>query len=376
MVTIAAVGDIRIYRDDPDTALAGVGDLIKAADIAFCQSESSYSDKGSMGSSGPRGASPRDLKGYPAFAAAGFKVVSMASNHTMDWGRDAMLDCIERMRRDGMQTIGAGKDIDDARKPAFIEQDGVKIAFLGYCSVAPKGYYAVPGRAGVAPMRAITHYEALEDDQPGTPPQVMTWPLERDLTALVDDVKGARSQADVVIVSFHWGVHFIPIWVADYQPIVAHAVIDAGADAILGHHPHILKAIEVYQGKPIFYSLGNFAHDSMSVDEKKDDPAWRKQVQKTYRPFGTSGPGQYRKEVTANYSVIANLEVTKDGVTAASVRPIQVNKRREPQPVSASSELGGEIVEHLRHISHEVGMDTALTVDGDNAVIKLDRTIH
>jgi hypothetical protein len=373
MVSIAAVGDVRIFRDDPDTALAYVRDQIQAADIAFCQSESSYSDKGSMGSSGPRGASPRDLKGYPAFAAAGFNVVSMASNHTMDWGRDAILDSIERMRRDGMQTVGAGKDLDDARKPAILERDGFRIAFLGYCSVAPKGYYAVPGRAGVAPMRAISHFEALEDDQPGTPPKVMTWPLDRDLEAVVGDVTRARDQADIVVVSFHWGVHFIPIWIADYQPVVAHAVIDAGADAIVGHHPHILKAVEVYRGKPIFYSLGNFAHDSIPGDQKRDDPVWRKQVQDTYRVFGTSGPSQYRREVTANYSVVAKLEVTKDGVSQASVQPIMINERREPQPVSASEPLGGKIVDHLRYISQEVGMNTVFTVDGDEAIVELDK---
>lgn len=371
MVSIAAVGDVRIFRDDPDTALAQVVDHIKAADIAFCQSESSYSDKGSMGSSGPRGASPRDLKGYPAFAAAGFDVVSIASNHTMDWGRDALLDSIARMRRDGMQTIGAGADIEEARQPAIVERDGIRIAFLGYCSVAPKSYYAVPRRAGVAPMRAITHFEHLEDDQPGTPPMVMTWPVQRDLDAAVEDVKRARELADVVLVSFHWGVHFIPVWLADYQPTVAHAIIDAGADAIVGHHPHILKAIEVYRGKPIYYSLGNFAHDSWSVAEKKDDPVWRQQVADTYRVFGTSGPGLYRNEHTANYSAIAKLELTRGGVQRAAVQPVIINERHEPRPVSASDE-GGQVVEYLREITAAVGISTCFTVVGDEVVIALD----
>src|SRR3972149_12264015 len=100
MVTIVAVGDVRVYREDPDSAFVYVRDIIEGADIAFCQSESAYSDKGSMGSSGPRGAAPKDMRGCPPFAAAGFDVVSMASNHIMDWGRDALLDSLERMRSD------------------------------------------------------------------------------------------------------------------------------------------------------------------------------------------------------------------------------------------------------------------------------------
>jgi poly-gamma-glutamate capsule biosynthesis protein CapA/YwtB (metallophosphatase superfamily) len=371
MVTVAAVGDVRIHRDDPDAIFAHVRDLIRAPDIAFCQSESSYSDRGSMGSSGPRGASPRELTGYPTFAAAGFKVVSMASNHTMDWGRDALLDSIQRMRRDGMHTIGAGEDIDEARRPAILDVQGLKVAFLGYCSVAPKGYYAVPGRAGVAPMRAITHYEALEEDQPGTPAKVMTWPLARDLEALVADVRSAQAKADAVVVSFHWGVHFIPVWIADYQPVVAHAVIDAGADAIIGHHPHVLKAIEVYRGKPIFYSLGNFAHDSHRPGEKKDDAVWRKEVQDTYRVFGTSGPGEYRNEKTANYSMIANMEFAKGGIVRATFRPVVINDRREPRPLSASEPDGTRVVEYVESITRQAGMDTGLTIDGDEALIKL-----
>ena len=79
---------------------------------------------------------------------------------------------------------------------------------------------------------------------------------------MVEDIKQVRSVADVVIVSMHWGIHFMPAKLATYQKEVGHAAIDAGADLIIGTHPHILKGIEVYKGKVIFYSLGNFAMDS------------------------------------------------------------------------------------------------------------------
>lgn len=368
MSTVSAVGDVRVYRDDPDSLFENVREYMHSMDISFCQSESCYSDKGSEGSSGPRGASPNDPHGYPAFARAGFDVVSMASNHTMDWGRDALLDTLERMRADGMQTIGAGAGLEEARTPAIFEHDGSRIAFLGYCSVAPNGYYAVPGRAGVAPLRAITHYEQLENDQPGTPAEVMTWPYEHDLEALVDDVRMARAQADVVFVSLHWGVHWAPVIIADYQPIVAHAVIDAGADAIIGHHPHILKGIEVYKGKPIFYSLGNFAMDTNSKT-RPTDQVWRKKLKKAYALWGTPGPYDYRKLKGASYSMVVKLEVADGSVGRVSFRPAVIEEFT-PRLVSASDEAGQEVVDYVRDITDGAGLNASFHIDGDDVVIE------
>jgi hypothetical protein len=84
-----------------------------------------------------------------------------------------------------------------------------------------------------------------------------------DLAALCADVAQARREADLVIVSLHWGIHFVPAVIADYQREVAHAAIDAGAELILGHHAHILKGVELYRGKAIFYSLGNLLFDNL-----------------------------------------------------------------------------------------------------------------
>src|ERR1700754_4715745 len=114
MPTIAAVGDVRLTRDDAELRLRHVADVLRDSDIAFCQNECTYSDVGSMGSNGPRGTGPNTLAGYPAFAAAGFDVVSMATNHAMDWGRDALLDTLERMRREGLNPVGAGATVADA----------------------------------------------------------------------------------------------------------------------------------------------------------------------------------------------------------------------------------------------------------------------
>jgi hypothetical protein len=378
MVSVVAVGDVRVYRDEPESTFVHVRDIIKGADIAFCQSESAYSDKGSMGSSGPRGAAPIDLRGYPAFAAAGFDVVSMASNHIMDWGRDALLDAIERMRRDGMHPVGAGKDIEEARQPVILERNGTKIAFLAYCSVAPVGYYAVPRRAGVAPMRGITHYEMLENDQPGTPCEIMSWPLPRDLKSLVDDVRRVRQQVDVVAVSLHWGVHFIRAMIADYQPVVAHAAIDAGADIIIGHHPHILKGVEMYKGKAIFYSIGNFAIDKAAG--MAGDTPWKRTRQRIFKEHyhvvehepEAIGDAIGGFQDDRQYSMIAKFTVENKQINQVSYIPIIINQQNQPAPVSPSDIKGREVMRYLHDVTREANLNATFRVAGSEVVIEGD----
>src|SRR5262249_12295524 len=99
---------------------------------------------------------------------------------------------------------------------------------------------------GIAPLRAHTYYQPTEF-QAGIPPRVVTIPYEEDLEGMVEDIAKARKVAHVVVVSLHWGIHHIPRMIADYQPIAAKAAFRAGADLILGHHPHVPKAIGVQQ---------------------------------------------------------------------------------------------------------------------------------
>ena len=196
-----------------------------------------------------------------AIKDAGFDVISFATNHCMDWGREAFYDTIDALNNQNLLCICAGKDIFEARNSLIIKRYDTKVAFLGYNSILPQGYFADERRPGCAPLRGFTIYEQIEHDQPGTPARIHTYPHRDDMKALIADVKKAKEEADIVVVSAHWGLHFIPSIIADYQRDYAYAAIDAGADLILGHHSHILKPIEVYKGKVIFYSLANFALD-------------------------------------------------------------------------------------------------------------------
>ena len=259
-VTLMAGGDIGPVHEPTEQFAELITPLLRQADIRFGQCERSFSERGTEPhwARGPGGEHSRQ---HPRMAglwkAAGIDVISVASNHTPDWGPDALMDTVDLFRGMGKHVVGAGRNEAEARTPAIVERNGVKIAFLAYCSVLRDGQAAVQEKPGIAPMRAYTYY-LPEDSQPGTPPTVMSVPYEEDIAALQADIRKAKQQADVVIMSIHWGLHHVTKTICDYQQPVAHAAIDAGADLILGHHAHSIKAVEVYKGKVCFYSIGNF----------------------------------------------------------------------------------------------------------------------
>ncbi|WP_027659658.1 CapA family protein [Salinispora fenicalii] len=364
---VAAVGDLLIARDCPHEIFRHARDQLVEADITFGQLETAYSDEGSRGSSGPRGAVPHDVSNYAALPHAGFNVISMASNHTGDWGSDALLDCIGRLRRDGITVVGAGADIDEARRPGIVERDGTRVGFLAYCSVAPDGYYAGRNKHGVAPIRAMTHYEAYEPDQPGGPALISTHTNDADLAALTTDISRLRDEVDVLLVSFHWGLHFQRSKLADYQPVVAHAAIEAGADAVLGHHPHILKPVEIYQGKVICYSLGNFALDFNESWWKSFSQEWFTEAHQFHQELN---PGRDLAAEGRN-SAIVRLHIAGGVITRVEILPVVINEENEPVPYRADTPEGRAVRDYLAEITAEAGMNTTFDVVDDKVLVRV-----
>lgn len=263
-ITLHAVGDVAPRRPDPAEIFAGVGGKLSEADLLFGQLECPLSDRGEPAPNA-RLAMRTPPSVAPVLREAGFDVMSVAGNHALDFGTIALADTVTALDAAGIARCGGGANIAQAREPAIVERGGKRIAFLAYTSILPTGYAAETTKPGCAPMRAYTHYHQIESDQPGTPPRIITIADRADLAALVADIRRAKAQADYVALSIHWGIHFVRGDLADYQREVAYAAIDAGADMILGHHPHILKAVEFHRGKPIFYSLGNFAIEQPSA---------------------------------------------------------------------------------------------------------------
>jgi hypothetical protein len=207
-------------------------DLIGSADLAVANSEEPAADHWTFHSSGTV------FTGNPALLAgvanAGFDVVSCGSNHIGDAGKAGVTQTIANLASHGLHAFGCGANLDAARKPAVVDVNGTKIAILSYDEVPPKSYWATATTAGSAPLLA-DYVKA--------------------------DVAAARAAgAQVVIIYPHWGNEYV-FGPTAAQEDMAHVMIDAGADLVIGNHGHWVQSIEIYKGKPIWYALGNFTFD-------------------------------------------------------------------------------------------------------------------
>ena len=229
---------------------AGVRPLLDQADLALVNLECPFTERGKKLEKNFNFRARREL--VKILEEGSVDVVTLANNHTADWGRDGVKDTIETLERAGIAHFGAGMNLAKARHPAVLERNGLKVGFAGWYFQAdpdmlePQAVYAARGHAGVAGC-----YKDLE---------CVKRIVREDLEALVPKV-------DAAIPYFHWGKEG-SYQVRDYQIELAHLCVDLGCKAVLGAHPHRLQGIEVYRGAPIFYSLGNFVYGG--IKEPKD----------------------------------------------------------------------------------------------------------
>lgn len=238
--TLLFTGDVMLSRSvgsrmatQKDWALPFhlIADTLRNADLRYCNLECPVSDRGhNLHHLYSFRADPRVIEGLKA---TGFDVASQANNHAYDWGPEALLDSLARLRAAGIQPIGAGQNILAAHYPLLVHLGGLRIAFLAYVNIDPKEATAGVDRPGVAWL---------------DPGQTLA------------DIRFSRPLADVVIVCPHWGVEYASQPSRD-QVELAHQMIDAGADIIVGSHPHVVQPLEKYHDHWIAYSLGNFIFD-------------------------------------------------------------------------------------------------------------------
>jgi poly-gamma-glutamate capsule biosynthesis protein CapA/YwtB (metallophosphatase superfamily) len=213
-----------------------VAPVLRRADIALANLEGAVSTRGTPVPNkefhfrGPPGA----LSAAGRFA--GVDVVSLANNHTLDYGPIAFLDTLRYARRYGIRTIGGGADLERSRRPTVVPLGGITVAFLGYSDVRPLGFDAGPGRPGTAPAF----------------PELIT-----------ADIRAARERADVVVIYFHWGIErtFFP---TARQRSLARVSFAAGAHVVLGSHPHVQQPRERFGTRFVAWSLGNFVFGANS----------------------------------------------------------------------------------------------------------------
>jgi len=178
------------------------------------------------------------------------------------------------------------------------------------------------------------------------PPQVITVPYEDDLSNMIEDIKSVKKVADAVIVSFHWGIHFIPRLIANYQEITAKAAIAAGADMIVGHHAHVPKAIGVYDNKVCFYSLSNFIMSATAKNKHQSDLFLKRygvalDPEYPYLPYGPD----------AKKSLIAKALISKNGINQVSFLPLLIDKKLRPEPLKNGDPRFVESVKYMEWVS-------------------------
>lgn len=258
--------------------------MITDAELAIANLEESLTNRG------VRADKTVTLRAHPSVVAEvarlGFRAVTLANNHVMDYGVEGLDQTLEVLDRAGIAHAGAGHGYGAAASAATLEAGGLSVALLSFASTVPTGTAATKYRSGIAPIRVTTKYivdAAMHDENPGSAPYIATEVLESDVEAALDEIGKARAKHDFVIVGLHWGVP--PEWMppmqgtlADYQRPLAHRIIDSGADLIVGGHAHAPHGVEVYRRKLIAYSLGNFVFHKLpggDWDMERTGPSYR-----------------------------------------------------------------------------------------------------
>lgn len=246
--SLVAVGDIMLSRGidffinkngDWRYPFLKIVDFLNNADIAFGNLEGPISNKGAdAGKLYSFRADPRSIEGL---LYSGFDVLSLANNHAFDYGSEAFIDTQKILKENGIDYIGGGLTYEEAHAPVIKEVKGTKIAFLAYTNLLPQIFMSKDSSPAVA---------------------------FSDKNQIVLDIQNAKSLADIVVVSFHWGDEYQTSH-NFYQEDLAHFAIDSGADLIIGHHPHVAQDFEKYKNGYIAYSLGNFVFDQNFSEDTK-----------------------------------------------------------------------------------------------------------
>lgn len=226
--------------------------IFKSANIRICNLECVVADGGSPWTKTPKVFHFRsDAKNVDVLKAAGIDLVSLANNHTLDFGHEAMFEMLEHLDREKIGHTGAGRNFQGAVKPAILRARLV-IGLLAFTDNEP-AWEAMPDRAGV-------FYVPVDIN-------------DARAKKLFEIVSQTKKKSDLLVVSAHWG----PNWGYRPQPPhipFAHALIEAGADIIFGHSCHVFQGIEIYQGKPILYSCGDFIDDYAVDPVERNDQSF------------------------------------------------------------------------------------------------------
>ncbi|MFA6092893.1 MAG: CapA family protein [Elusimicrobiota bacterium] len=296
-VLLSAIGDIRLdgpvgrfsQEHGPAAVTAEALRWLKA-DIVFGNLEAPLTLRGEKTDKKFTFRAPP--KNLDILEAAGFTILNLANNHIVDFGPVGLLDTLAALDARGFLHVGAGRNLDEARRPVIIEKNGLRVGFLALTSTHPDFAWARKERPGVA---------------------------YSDFDRFPEWIRQAKSSCDVLIVSFHGGTERAEL-PNEIQRAFGHMAVDAGADLVLGHHPHVLQPVELYKGRIILHSIGNGLFVSPSPETragaivrillKKNGP-----VLADFVPVDTWSGGKLRLAPEAAKTVTSALD--RDGALTA-----------------------------------------------------------
>lgn len=381
-------------------------ELIRSADLAFTNLEVLFHNYEDGYPATHSGGTWMTAEPYIAgeLVWAGFDMVSRANNHTMDYGAGGLRATTRALDDVGLVHAGAGENLAQARSPAYLETAGGRVALISVASTFSDEDRAGPqgddirGRPGLSPIRYNTTYvvssesiqklrEVAEDlglrpgdnterirfmretfvagDTPGR----QTTPHEGDLEEVLAAVRDARRQADWVILTSHShegaSSREVP---ADFLVTLARASIDAGADIFIGHGPHVLRGIEIYNGKPIFYSLSNFLFQNETIRYLPGDfyvshglPATATTADAFDARNARSRTGGFPGQRMYWESIIAAPSFENGQLAEIRIYPIELGygkpRPQRGRPLLADKEAGQRIIEKMQELSEPFGVE-------------------
>ena len=348
----------------PEHYIELIRPVLAQADVKVVNCMRTYSARGDDSPTAPQVRQAPEMS--RVFSGCGFDALNFANNHIMDSGALAMLDTRELFQSQGIQTTGAGENLDKAREPAIIERNGIRVAYLGSCSVGHHGSDAGPGRPGINAMRVKTSYDTRG---PHSPVRVLTKPDEHDLGLLLEDIRALKKKVHAVVVALHYGMIRVPRVIPDYHVTVARACVDAGADMVVGHAPHLPKGIEYYKGRAIFYSLGVFCMTKTFPAPSWAEAPWKHGAVRNHADRDPDYPLMpYGGDSTK--SMLAKAVITAKGIQKVSFLPMMIDRQYRPEALRAGDPRFATVLRYMEWVSE--GFDHRFTVEGDEVVVSGD----
>jgi poly-gamma-glutamate capsule biosynthesis protein CapA/YwtB (metallophosphatase superfamily) len=354
-LSLVVVGDVIPARPlfpngQPATTEFGeVVELFEAADLAI----------GNLDSALTTGGTPIEklinVRTDPSAAAdlgrLGFDVISVANNHANDYGAQGLFDTMQALRDAGIQPVGGGANLAEANAPAIVEANGWKVGVLAWTCLLPTGGAAGPERPGMSPLHVHVSYEVnpyLIMEEATSPPLVRSRVDEAELEAAKAEIAKLQAEVDFVVVLVHWG-QGVSDSLDEYQRPLGRALLDAGADIVVGSHPHRVLGIERHGDKAIFYSGGTLI-EQLDRNLVTPDLRWI---------FNLLSPDSF----------VATLDVQPDRSYAIRITPTTIVSEEDGAGQLARGEDFDRIAERL--VSFSKALDTEVEVRGGEVVLEL-----